>query len=96
MRLTYTKGFCNIYYLQQSEQGTFTNKKYNNTKCQGKEGHQEYLFYVQKKPIEEVVVESPLNYTGSKSKMVDIIKRHLPTHHLNKLVDAFGGGFNVY
>ena len=32
MRLTYTKGFCNIYYLQQSEQGTFTNKKYNNTK----------------------------------------------------------------
>ena len=70
-------------------------KKYNNTKCQGKEGHQEYLFYVQKKPIEEVVVESPLNYTGSKSKMVDIIKRHLPTHHLNKLVDAFGGGFNV-
>lgn len=70
-------------------------KKYNNTKCQGKEGHQEYLFYVEKKPSADVVVESPLNYTGSKSKMVDIIKRHLPAQPFNTLVDAFGGGFNV-
>lgn len=70
-------------------------KKYNNTKSKGKEGHQEYLFYVQKKPLEQVVVESPLNYTGSKSKMVDIIKRHLPPQPFNNLVDAFGGGFNV-
>lgn len=70
-------------------------KKYNNTKCQGKEGHQEYLFYIQKKRPSDVVVESPLNYTGSKSKMVDIIKRHLPTQPFNTLIDAFGGGFNV-
>lgn len=70
-------------------------KKYNNTKCQGKKGHQEYLFYVEKKPLEDVVVESPLNYTGSKSKMVNIIKRHLPTQPFNTLLDAFGGGFNV-
>ena len=70
-------------------------KKYNNTKCQGKEGHQEYLFYIKKKPLSEVVVESPLNYTGSKSKMVDIIKQHLPTQPINTLIDAFGGGFNV-
>lgn len=70
-------------------------KKYNNTKCQGAKGHQEYLFYIEKKPIEEVVVESPLNYTGSKSKMVDIIKQHLPTQPFKTLVDAFGGGFNV-
>lgn len=70
-------------------------KKYNNTKCQGKEGHQEYLFYVEKKPSSEVVVESPLNYTGSKSKMVDIIRHHLPAQPFNTLLDAFGGGFNV-
>lgn len=70
-------------------------KKYNNTKCKGAEGHQEYLFYIEKKPIEEVIVESPLNYTGSKSKMVDIIKQHLPDQPFNTLVDAFGGGFNV-
>lgn len=70
-------------------------KKYNNTKCQGKEGHQEYLFYVEKRPSADVVVESPLNYTGSKSKMIDIIKRHLPAQPFNTLVDAFGGGFNV-
>lgn len=70
-------------------------KKYNNTKCQGADGHQEYLFYIEKKPITDVIVESPLNYTGSKSKMVDIIKHHLPERPFNTLVDAFGGGFNV-
>lgn len=70
-------------------------KKYNNTKCQGKEGHQEYLFYIEKKPSADVIVESPLNYTGSKSKMVDIIKHYLPAQHINTLMDAFGGGFNV-
>ena len=70
-------------------------KKYNNTKCQGKNGHQEYLFYIKKKPIVDVVVESPLNYTGSKSKMVDIIKQHLPSRPIDTLLDAFGGGFNV-
>lgn len=70
-------------------------KKYNNTKCQGANGHQEYLFYIEKKPMADVVVESPLNYTGSKSKMVDIIKQHLPELPFRTLIDAFGGGFNV-
>lgn len=70
-------------------------KKYNNTKCQGASGHQEYLFYIEKKPIADVVVESPLNYTGSKSKMVGIIKQHLPEVPFKTLIDAFGGGFNV-
>ena len=73
----------------------FDYKKYNNTKCKGKGGHQEYLFYIKKKPSSEVVVESPLNYTGSKSKMVNIIKLHLPEQPFNTLIDAFGGGFNV-
>lgn len=70
-------------------------KKYNNTKCQGADGHQEYLFYIQKKPTADVIVQSPLNYTGSKTKMVPIIKQHLPQERLNTFVDAFGGGFNV-
>lgn len=70
-------------------------KKYNNTKCQGANGHKEYLFYIQKKPINEVVVQSPLNYTGCKSKMIDVIKQNLPQQHLHTFIDAFGGGFNV-
>ncbi len=70
-------------------------KKYNNTKCQGADGHQEYLFYIQKKPAEEVIVQSPLNYTGSKTKMVPIIKQHLPQERLATFIDLFGGGFNV-
>ena len=70
-------------------------KKYNNTKCKGANGHKEYLFYIQKKPINEVVVQSPLNYTGCKSKMVDVIKQNLPLQPLHTFIDAFGGGFNV-
>ncbi len=70
-------------------------KKYNNTKCQGADGHCEFLFYIHKKPATEVVIESPLNYTGSKSKMIGIIKQNLPQRGVGTLVDAFGGGFNV-
>lgn len=70
-------------------------KKYNNTKCRGADGHMEYLFYIEKKPMDQVVIESPLNYTGSKSKMVGIIKEHLPNTPIETFVDAFGGGFNV-
>lgn len=68
-------------------------KKYNNHKCQGAEGHCEYLFYIEKKERAEVI-ESPLNYTGSKSKMVDVIKKFLPDD-IDTFVDVFGGGFNV-
>lgn len=74
---------------------TIDYKKYNNTKCQGADGHQEFLFYIQKKPANEVVVQSPLNYTGSKIKMVNIIKQNLPQLPIHTFIDAFGGGFNV-
>lgn len=74
---------------------TIDYKKYNNAKCQGADGHQEYLFYIQKKPTNEVIVQSPLNYTGSKAKMVPIIKGYLPQGPLHTFIDAFGGGFNV-
>lgn len=74
---------------------TIDYKKYNNTKCHGSNGHQEYLFFIQKKNTNEVIVQSPLNYTGSKTKMVPIIKRYLPQKPLKTFIDAFGGGFNV-
>lgn len=70
-------------------------KKYNNFKCQGAENHCEYLFYVEKKPIDGVVLQSPLNYTGSKSKMIGFIKQNLPNTPIHTFIDVFGGGFNV-
>lgn len=42
-----------------------------------------------------MVVQSPLNYTGSKMKMVPIIKEYLPQVSLRIFIDASGGGFNV-
>lgn len=69
-------------------------KKYNNFKCRGKEGHREYLFFIEKRPVNDVIYESPLNYSGSKAKMIPFIKNHLPGN-INLFVDAFGGGFNV-
>lgn len=69
-------------------------KKYNNFKCKGKEGHLEYLFFIEKKTPNDVVYESPLNYSGSKAKMVPFIKSLLP-NTIDIFVDAFGGGFNV-
>lgn len=69
-------------------------KKYNNIKCRGRAGHVEYLFYIEKRDKEDVIIESPLNYQGNKSKIVPIIKRNLPSN-INTFIDAFGGGFNV-
>ena len=80
---------------QTYECTTIGYKKYNNSKCQGATGHCEYLFYVEKKPQTDVVVQSPLNYTGSKTKMVPFIKKHLPSGDFHTFVDIFGGGFNV-
>ena len=70
-------------------------KKYNNFKCQGAENHCEYLFYVEKKQSDKIFVQSPLNYTGSKTKMVGFIKQNLPKERLHTFIDLFGGGFNV-
>lgn len=69
-------------------------KKYSNAKCHGSDGHLEYLFFVEKKSSQDVLYESPLNYSGSKAKMMDVIKSHLP-HEIETFVDVFGGGFNV-
>jgi len=69
-------------------------KKYRNWKTKGDEKHFEYLFFIEKKPENEVVYECPLNYVGSKAKMIQEIRNNIPTGK-TKLVDAFGGGFNV-
>lgn len=69
-------------------------KKYQNWKSKKFNEHFEYLFYIEKKPESEVVYESPLNYTGSKSKIIKEIKMHAPLE-FDKFIDIFGGGFNV-
>ena len=68
-------------------------KKYENWKSQNKKKHYEYLFYIQKKPIDEIIFESPLNYIGSKAKVMPYIRQNLIA--TDTFVDVFGGGFNV-
>lgn len=69
-------------------------KKYTNSKSKEKNEHFEYLFYIEKKPENEVSYVSPLNYIGSKAKMAQFIKLNSPKK-FSTFVDAFGGGFNV-
>ena len=69
-------------------------KKYQNWKSQNKNKHFEYLFFVEKKDIHDVVFECPLNYIGSKAKVVPDILRLQPQKY-DTFIDAFGGGFNV-
>lgn len=69
-------------------------KKYRNFKTKGHKDHSEYLFFVEKRHPEDIIYESPLNYIGSKSKMIDDIKKNLP-NDFDTFVDVFGGGFNV-
>lgn len=69
-------------------------KKYQNWKSQNENEHFEYLFFIELKDRKEVVYESPLNYIGSKAKIVNSIKSNLAPN-IDKFVDAFGGGFNV-
>ncbi len=69
-------------------------KKYNNFKCRERNGHLEYLFFIEKKCEKDIIFESPLNYSGSKAKMIPDIKSHLPDN-IETFVDVFGGGFNV-
>lgn len=68
-------------------------KKYENWKSKNTKTHYEYLFYIEKKAEENIIYESPLNYIGSKAKLIPAIKTNLiPT---NSFIDVFGGGFNV-
>lgn len=69
-------------------------KKYQNWKsCNGND-HFEYLFFIEKKDEDDIYYESPLNYIGSKAKIVSSIKE-LSVSDKSVLFDLFGGGFNV-
>ncbi|MCM1235009.1 MAG: DNA adenine methylase [Ruminococcus flavefaciens] len=69
-------------------------KKYQNWKSQNENEHFEYLFFVERKKNEDIIFESPLNYIGSKSKIIKDIKLNMPDN-VGTFIDAFGGGFNV-
>lgn len=69
-------------------------RKYTNFKSRKKSDHHEYLFFVEKKDNAEIEYDSPLNYIGSKAKMISHIKSYLP-RKFTTFTDAFGGGFNV-
>lgn len=69
-------------------------KKYRNWKTEKTNKHFEYLFYIEKKDLDEIVYESPLNYKGSKYKYMGEIKKYFPKN-ISKFYDLFGGGFNV-
>ena len=68
-------------------------KKYENWKSNNKKEHFEYVFYIEKKDLRDVFYESPLNYIGSKAKIISFIQEN--TLPKSKFVDVFGGGFNV-
>lgn len=69
-------------------------KKYQNWKSKNKKEHFEYLFFIEMKDKEDVYFESPLNYIGSKGRIVEEIFNRIPTDITN-FADVFGGGFNV-
>lgn len=68
--------------------------KYKNFKSRGKKDHFEYLFFIERKDAEKIIYESPLNYIGSKAKMINEIEKNLP-QNIESFFDIFGGGFNV-
>lgn len=68
--------------------------KYKNFKSRSKKDHFEYLFFIEKLDEKEIVYESPLNFIGSKSRIIPEIKKNLPKN-LSYFIDLFGGGLNV-
>ena len=72
----------------------FTYRKYLNHKAEKEGEHFEYIFFIEKKEQDKITYYSPLNYMGGKSEMMEFIKENSP-QNINKVVDVFGGGFNV-
>ncbi|ALD66573.1 Dam family site-specific DNA-(adenine-N6)-methyltransferase [Spiroplasma cantharicola] len=71
-------------------------KKYINSVSKNKnDENKEYLFLIKKKKFDDVIYESPLNYSGSKYKLISFLKEHFPKNKNLKFIDIFGGGFNV-
>lgn len=94
-----SKSFIESSLKRYAVEGTYecrkiSYKKYRNFKTKRTNEHFEYLFFIEKKANNLVNYESPLNYIGSKAKMIDDIKSNLPKQYTN-FIDVFGGGFNV-
>lgn len=68
-------------------------KKYRNFKTNTSNEHYEYLFYGEKKEIDQVFYCCPLNYMGGKTNVINYIKPHL--NGKSNFIDIMGGGFNV-
>ncbi|MCL8212475.1 Modification methylase FokI [Mesoplasma sp. JKS002657] len=68
-------------------------KKYLNKTSKNKQTENYELLYLFEKNT-DFKVESPLNYSGSKFKLVDFINENSPKGKF-RLIDLFGGGFNV-
>lgn len=56
--------------------------------------HEERLFLCICKPKEQAIIQSPLNYTGGKFKLLGQILPHFP-ENIDTFVDLFCGGCNV-
>ncbi|MDE1844849.1 MAG: DNA adenine methylase [Thaumarchaeota archaeon] len=94
-----SKSFIEASLKRYGKEDTYTckkinYKKYRNWRTKSVKEHFEYLYFIEKKDLAEVNYESPLNYIGSKSKMVVDIKKNLP-NNFESFIDVFGGGFNV-
>lgn len=68
-------------------------KKYRNYKTNTSKEHYEYLFYGEKKEINQVSYCCPLNYMGGKTNVINHIRPHLTGK--SNFIDIMGGGFNV-
>lgn len=94
-----SKEYIESVFKRYGEEKTYRQKEifyseYRNYKTRPGAKLSEYLFFIEKKDRKTIVIESPLNYTGSKAAMVPEIKKLLPDG-TKVFIDAFGGGFNV-
>lgn len=99
MRSDWSKEYIEVIMKRYGRPETFVckkiaYKKYQNWKSQNQNKYFECLFYVSKREDSEVVYQCPLNYIGSKAKVVPQSLRYLPDN-FDVFMDAFGGGFNV-
>lgn len=69
-------------------------RNYTNKKSIENNSNVEYLIYIQKDLEKKIYIESPLNYMGSKFKILDQIFEFAGEDY-DTFIDLFGGGFNV-
>lgn len=93
-----SKSFIEACLKRYAKPGTYvcqkiSYRKYTNFKSRNSDDHFEYLFFIEKLDPSDVIYESPLNYIGGKSKLIQGMRPYLP-FQIGTLIDVFGGGFN--